>query len=59
MKKLLKNKLTYFGLTILATGVFLGYFGEGLLVAITHRNQVLAITNQVASPVEDPKDQGQ
>ena len=59
MKKLLKNKVTYFCAVILAIGMFLGYFGESLLVAISHRDQVLAITKPVVSPIETPKDQGQ
>ena len=59
MKKLLKKKATYFCVLLLAIGIFLGYFGEGLLVAISHRDQVLAITKPVVSPLEAPKDQGQ
>ena len=59
MKKLLKNKITYIISFVLVIGIFAGYFGEGLIYAVTNRNEVLATKNgdspKVASPLAESK----
>ena len=42
-------------LVLVVIGVGLGFYGEGLLYAITNRDDVLTAKNHVVSPVESPK----
>lgn len=58
MKTLLKNKYTYLLTLVLVVGLFFGYFGEGIIISITNRDQVLAIKHPIqTAKVESPKDQ--